>query len=520
MPAPAVRLREITRRFGPVLANDAASLEIAAGEIHALVGENGAGKTTLMRVLYGLLAPDAGVIEVDGHAVTIRTPAHAMRLGLGMVHQHFMLVGPMSVAENVTLGREPHGFLGAYSPAAAERAVAELSERYRLPVEPGARTDALPVGTQQRVEILKALRHGARVLILDEPTAVLTPQEVDELFQVLRALRDAGTAVVLITHKLAEVKALADRVTVMRAGRVVGGGAAAGMAMDAVAELMVGHPVAPLGARADTAPGALRLEVRGLTVRDDRGLEAVREVSLAVRAGEVVGIAGVAGNGQEELVECLAGLRPPAAGTIGFGATPGWSRTRPRFWDGAGARAAREHRAAGVAHIPSDRLRRGMVAEMTLAENLVLGLQREPALGRGPLLARRALEAHARPRLEEYEVRPADPAAKAGRLSGGNQQKLVAARELSRGAALLLAAHPTRGVDLGAVALIHRRLLEERDAGRGVLLVSSELSEILALSDRVLVMFGGRIVYQALPADTDERALGLHMTGRAAGAGA
>jgi general nucleoside transport system ATP-binding protein len=518
MTAPAVSFHAVTRRFGGVVANDAVSLAIAPGEIHALVGENGAGKTTLMRVLYGLLPPDAGHVEVDGRRVAIRRPADAMRLGIGMVHQHFMLVGPLTVAENVALGHEPRGFLGDYRRGEAERAVAELAERYRLPVDPRARVDTLSVGMQQRVEILKTLFHRARVLVLDEPTAVLTPQEVDDLFQVLRALRDAGTTIVLITHKLAEVKALADRVTVMRAGRVVGGGAVADLPVERIAELMVGHAIAPLAPRADRAPGEPLLQTTALKVRDERGLEAVRGVSLVVRGGEIVGIAGVAGNGQDELVECLAGLRAPSAGTIAIAGRSVAPAGRPghasRGARGDAARVARARRAAGVAHVPSDRLRRGMIVEMTLAENLALGLQREPALGRGALLSRRALEARAAQLLPAYDVRPPAPRARARQLSGGNQQKLVAARELSRQAPVILAAHPTRGVDLGAVALLQRRLLEERDAGRAVLLVSSELTEILTLADRVLVMYEGRIVHETVPAATDERTLGLHMTGR------
>jgi ABC-type uncharacterized transport system ATPase subunit len=505
MPAPAVALRNITRRFGPVVANDDVSLDLAPGEIHALVGENGAGKTTLMRVLYGLLQPDAGRIEVGGRIARIQHPADAMRLGLGMVHQHFMLVDTLTVAENVTLGHEPRAALGAFRHAAAVREVAALAERYRLPVDPRARIGALPVGAQQRVEILKALHRGARVLILDEPTAVLTPHEVDELFEVLRALRETGATIVLITHKLAEVKALAHRVTVMRAGRVVGGGEVASLSIERMAELMVGRPLAPLHARSGRPPGEPELEVRALRVRDARGLEAVRGISLAVRAGEIVGIAGVEGNGQHELVECLAGLRAPLAGEIRVGGRR-CARHSPRA-----------HFEAGLAHIPSDRLRRGLVSEMSLAENLVLGRHRDPALGRGPWLEPRTLVARAQALLDTYDVRPPDPALRAGQLSGGNQQKLIAARELSRGARVVLAAHPTRGVDLGAIEFIHRRLLDERDAGHGVLLVSSELSEILALCDRVLVVFGGRIVHEATPATTDERTLGLYMTGRAAG---
>ena len=504
MAVPAVSLRGITRRFGPVLANDDVSLDLAPGEIHALVGENGAGKTTLMRVLYGLIAHDAGHIEVEGRAVRIHHPADAMRLGIGMVHQHFMLVDPLTVAENVSLGHEPPHPIGAFDRARAEFEVGAIAGEYRLPVNARARVDTLPVGAQQRVEILKALRRGARVLILDEPTAVLTPQEVDDLFGVLRALRDQGVTIVLITHKLGEVKALAHRVTVMRAGRVVGGGPADSLTTERIAELMVGRPVSLALTRAARAPGAEALAAHDLVVRDERGLDAVRGVSFAVREGEIVGIAGVEGNGQHELVECLAGLKPAAGGEVRIGGAA------PK---GHGARA---HLAAGLAHIPSDRLHRGLVPEMTLAENLILGLQDDRALGAGPLLDPGRLEARARRLLAEFDVRPPEPRLRASQLSGGNQQKLIAARELTRGARAVLAAHPTRGVDLGAIAFLHRRLLAERDAGRGVLLVSSELTEILALSDRILVMFGGRIVHETRPAETDERALGIFMTGHGA----
>ena len=502
MPVPAVSLRGITKAFGPLVANDDVSLDLAPGEIHALVGENGAGKTTLMRVLYGMIAPDSGAIEVEGRAARIHHPSDAMRLGLGMVHQHFMLVDTLTVAENVTLGREPRRPLGGFDFARAQREVGALAERYRLPVEPGARAAALPVGAQQRVEILKALYRGARVLILDEPTAVLTPQEVDELFGVLRALRDQGVTIVLITHKLAEVKALAHRVTVMRAGRVVGGGTADSLSTELIAELMVGRPVTLALTRAERPPGAAALEARDLSVRDDRGLLAVKGVSFAVREGEIVGIAGVEGNGQHELVECLAGLRPAERGAVRIGGVAPARHT------------ARAHLAAGLAHIPSDRLRRGLVPAMSLAENLILGLQHDRALGPGPFLDPAKLETRARGLLSEFDVRPALPGYQAAQLSGGNQQKMIAARELSRGARAVLAAHPTRGVDLGAVAFLHRRLLAERDRGRAVLLVSSELTEILALSDRVLVLFEGSIAHETRLADTDERTLGLFMTGR------
>jgi simple sugar transport system ATP-binding protein len=505
--APAVGLRHITRRFGSVVANDDVSLDLAPGRVHALIGENGAGKTTLMNVLYGLIEPDSGHLEIDGRRVAIRRPADAMRLGLGMVHQHFMLVDTLTVAENVTLGAENAGRLGGLDRARAAREVRDASERFGLPVDPEARVATLSVGAQQRVEILKALRHGARVLILDEPTAVLTPQEVDDLFRVLRELRSQGSSIVLITHKLGEVKSLADEVTVMRAGRVVGGGPAADLGVERIAELMVGRPLAAHLDRAARPPAEPRLEVRDLVVRDDRRLPAVRGVTIEVRAGEIVGIAGVEGNGQHELVECLSGLRRAEAGTVVI--------------DGrrCSTRSAREHLEAGLAHVPSDRLRRGLVPDFTLAENLALGEHRRRRFGPGPLLLRRALDEEARPRLRDFDVRPPDPDARATQLSGGNQQKLVVARELTRGARVVLAAHPTRGVDLGAIEFIHRRLLGERDAGRAVLLVSSELSEILTLSDRVLVLYEGRIVHETRPDRTDERTLGLFMTGRGAGRG-
>jgi simple sugar transport system ATP-binding protein len=500
--APSIRLKNITRRFGPVVANDDVSLELVPGEIHAIVGENGAGKSTLMRVLYGLLQPDQGSIEIDGRPVRIATPADAMRLGLGMVHQHFLLVDPLTVAENVTLGREPHRALLGFDRAAAERRVSELASQHGLPVDPRARADALSVGAQQRAEILRALHHGARVLILDEPTAVLTPQEVDELFGALRSLAAAGSTIVLITHKLGEVRAIARRVTVMRGGRVVGGGDVASFDEATLAELMVGRPLVPLHARSERARGVPLIEARMLAVLDDRRLPAVRRVSFQVDGGEIVGIAGVEGNGQHELVECIAGLRPPRRGDVFIAGRR------------VSGRSAREHTRAGLAHIPSDRLRRGLVPEMSLAENLLLGRHDDRDLGGGALLHPGTLEDRAETLLRQWDVRPAEPGRLASQLSGGNQQKLIAARELTRGAPAVVAAHPTRGVDLGAVEFIHRKLLAERDAGHAVLLVSSELSEILALSDRVFVMFEGRLVHETRPAETDERTLGLHMTGR------
>ena len=497
---PAIELQDIVKSFGRLVANDRVSLAVRPGSIHALVGENGAGKTTLMKVLFGLYQPDAGTIRVQGETVRFRSPLDALRRGLGMVHQHFMLVPPLTVAENITLGREPRAGV-SYDRRRAESDVAELSRRYGLAVDPRARVESLSVGQQQRVEILKILYRGARVLILDEPTAVLTPQEVDELFAVLRSLRDAGDTVVLITHKLREVIELSDRVTVMRGGRVVGERDTKDVTIEELAEMMVGRPVLLTLEKGPSRPGDPVLETEGLVVRDDRGLDAVRGVRLVVRAGEIVGVAGVEGNGQAELIEALAGLRHACAGTI---------RLAGRDVTRATPLARLRH---GLAHVPADRLARGILADFDLADNLILGMQRDAPYRRGPWLDRAAVRAHAAGTLAEYDVRPPLPQVPVRTLSGGNQQKLVVGRELSRRGRLLIAAHPTRGVDLGAIEFIHRRLVAERDRGAGVLLVSSELSELLALSDRLVVIYEGALVHETVPEATDERTLGLYMSG-------
>ena len=507
MKPPVIELAGIVKTFGALRANDGVSLSVEAGSIHALVGENGAGKTTLMKILYGLYQPDAGVIRVAGEAVRLRSPADALARGLGMVHQHFMLVRPLTVTENITLAREHRAgpFLDTARAAADVRA---LSVRHGLAVDPDARVETLSVGQEQRVEILKALYHGAKILILDEPTAVLTPQETEELFTVLRELKAAGTTIVLITHKLREVLALADRVTVMRGGKTVGTRETAATSIAELAELMVGRPVLLTLEKTPASPGAAVLELDRLEARDDRGLPAVRGLSLAVHAGEIVGVAGVEGNGQAELVEAILGLRRIAGGEARL----------------AGARlnglAPRAITALGVAHVPADRLRRGLVLDFPLEDDLVFGRHREPAFHRGPLVNRAAVREFATRRLAQFDVRPPDPSARAGNLSGGNQQKLVVAREFTREARLLIAAHPTRGMDLGAIEFIHREIVRQRDAGRAVLLVSSELSELLALADRIVVLYEGRIVHETPAHATDERTLGEYMTGRAAGPGA
>ncbi len=498
-----IELDGIVKSFGALRANDGVELRVEAGTIHALVGENGAGKTTLMKILYGLYQPDGGTIRLAGEAVRLRSPADALARGLGMVHQHFMLVPPLTVAENITLGHEPaRGPLLDLAKARAD--VRALSERYGLAVDPVARVENLSVGQQQRVEILKALYHGAKILILDEPTAVLTPQETEELFAVLRELRAQGTTIVLITHKLREVLDLSDRVTVMRGGRTVGTRETAQTSIKDLAELMVGRPVLLEVDKGEAKPGAAVLELDRLSALDDRGLPAVNELSLSVRAGEIVGVAGVEGNGQAELLEAILGLRRIASGE---------ARLSGARLNG---RTPRAIAALGVAHVPADRLRRGLVLDFSLADDLVFGRHLEPAFRRGPLVDRAAVRAFATKLLGEFDVRPPDPGARAGQLSGGNQQKVVVAREFTREACLLLAAHPTRGVDLGAIEFIHKEIVRQRDAGRAVLVVSSELPELLGLADRIVVLYEGRIVHETTAAQTNERTLGEYMTGRRA----
>lgn len=514
-PAAAVVMRGVAKAFGGVVANRDASLEVAAGEIHAVVGENGAGKSTLMRVLAGGHAPDAGTVWVHGREVTGWDTRAAIAAGVGMVHQHFMLVPTLTVAENVVLGAEPVA-RGRVDRGAAEAALARLSRETGLAVDPTALVADLTVGEAQRVEILKALHRGARVLILDEPTAVLSPPEVADLWRVLRALVAGGASVILITHKLDEVVAVADTITVLRGGRTVARFAAAGSTPQAIARAMVGRDVVlALDAALDAAPraatgaeaeaeaprGAPVLACEGLTVRGDRGTPAVRALSLAVHAGEIVGIAGVEGNGQAELVEAIAGLRAVAEGTVRLG-------TR----DLAGC-DVRTRTALGVSHIPEDRQQRGLLMDFSVADNLLLG---RPHPGGRLGVDRRQVLADAAAQVARFDIRPADPTLPVRALSGGNQQKVVVAREMGRAFSLLLAAQPTRGVDVGAIEFIHAQLRAARDAGKGVLLVSADLAEVLALSDRVGVMYGGRLVALLPVAACTPELLGRHMTGAAA----
>jgi general nucleoside transport system ATP-binding protein len=496
----ALELRAITKRFGRIVANDRVDFDLRRGEVHALLGENGAGKSTLMSILYGLYRPDEGEVVVDGRPVTIDSPRAAIDLGIGMVHQHFMLIPVMTVAENIVLADEPRSGAGLLDARAAAARVRELSDRFGLAVDPDAVVEDVSVGQQQRVEILKALYREANVLVLDEPTAVLTAQETQELFRVLRALRDDGKAIVFISHKLGEVLEIADRVTVLRRGKRIDTVPAEGATEESLARLMVGRDVL---LRVDKPPAQPRdpvLEVRDLHVRDDRGLPAVQGVDLTVHAGEIVALAGVDGNGQTELVEAVTGLRPVEQGTIAV---------EGRDLTGA---AARDLVAAGVSHIAEDRHRRGLVLNFTIAENLALREYRTPKFSRHGWLSTRRMVAAARSLIREFDVRGGEPETLAAALSGGNQQKCVVAREIACNPRVLVAAQPTRGLDVGAIEFVHRRLVAERDAGRGILLVSLESEEVRSLADRIVVIYEGRIAGE-FPADASEEELGIAMTG-------
>ena len=491
-----LRLRGITKRFGALIANDSVDLDIVPGEIHCLLGENGAGKSTLMNVLYGLLVPDSGEILIDGAPQHFANPKQAMAAGIGMVHQHFMLVEVFSVAENMMLGREGGRLLDR---EAARRRVRELAERYRMPVDPDAVVEDLPVGVQQRVEILKALANDARYLVFDEPTAVLTPQEIDELMAVMKVLRDEGKAIVFITHKLREVRAIADRITVMRRGRIVGH-AEPGTSEADLAELMVGRAVDLLVDKEPPRPGPVRLEVRDLRVANVAGGVVVDGVSFDVHGGEVLCVAGVQGNGQSELADALLGNVPPMGGTIRL--------------DGRDVTSARPGAtiAAGMGFVPEDREDDGFIGSFSVAENLVLNRFRSAPFSRGIALDLPAIADNAERLRQEFDIRTQSVADPITSLSGGNKQKVVLARELSRDLSLLVASQPTRGVDVGAIEFLHRRIVEERDKGTAVLLVSTELDEVEALADRVLVMYRGRIVGMVGP-DTPRDVMGLMMAG-------
>jgi len=499
-----LELRGITKRFGSLVANDAIDLVVQPGEIHALLGENGAGKSTLMNVLYGLYQPDEGEILIDDKPVTFKGPRDAMVAGIGMVHQHFMLIPVFTVAENVELGHEQTRRLGFLDHRKARRLVAEVSARYGLDVPPDALVADLPVGVQQRVEIVKALIRNASVLILDEPTAVLTPQETDDLMQVMRALRDGGTSIVFITHKLREVRAVADRITVIRRGKVVGEALPTSTSAE-LASMMVGRPVLLTVDKGVAAPGEVVLEVDSLRVVDETGQVVVDDVSFSVRSGEIYAVAGVQGNGQTELTESLIGLTRPTSGLIRIDG------------DDVTRESIDEILSRGVGYVPEDRSHDGMVGGFTIAENLVLDIYDQPPFASGMSLDLKAIGDNAEHRVQEFDIRTSSIHANASTLSGGNQQKLVLARELSRPLRILVVAQPTRGVDVGSQEFVHRRIIEERDNGAAVVLISSELDEVLGLADRIAVMYRGRMIGE-VPAGTSAEEIGLLMAGSTIGA--
>jgi simple sugar transport system ATP-binding protein len=500
--APAIELIGIDKKFGAVHANKNINLTVAKGSIHGIIGENGAGKSTLMSILYGFYQADQGSIQIDGKPITIKDSQAAINSGIGMVHQHFMLVENFTVLENLMLGAEGGALLGKGTDA-ARAALKKLEEDYELDVDPDAVVEELPVGLQQRVEILKALYRGAEILILDEPTGVLTPAEADHLFKILGVLRDQGKTVILITHKLREIMAITDTVSVMRRGEMVATRKTAETTVEELAELMVGRRVLLHVEKKPANPGEIFLSVRNLTVKDSRGVVMVDNVSFDVRSGEIVGIAGVAGNGQSELLEAITGIRKPTAGEI-------WINGQ----NVAGLDPA-ELRDIGVAHIPEDRHHMGLVLPFEESQNAILGYHRDERYGKGPFLNPDLMRKAAVEEIEKYDIRPPNPRLKTANFSGGNQQKIVVAREIERDPKLLIVGQPTRGVDIGAIEFIHKRIVETRDAGKAVLLVSVELDEIRSLSDRILVMFAGKVVGEKTP-DTGEQTLGLMMAGIAA----
>jgi ABC-type uncharacterized transport system ATPase subunit len=505
----AIEMRDICKAWPGVVANDHVNLQVRKGEIHALVGENGAGKSTLMNILYGLIHADSGEIFVNGQKVSISGPRDAIRLGIGMVHQHFMLIPPLTVAENIVLGSEPGGLTSAYKVKEARAQINELSKRYGLPINPDTKIEKLSVGLQQRVEILKVLYREADILILDEPTGVLTPQETFELFSVLRGLVEQGKTIIFITHKLREVLDLSDNITVLRRGKNAGNLVTRETNQAEIARMMVGREVLLRVNKTPAKPGPVVLHVENLSAQSNRGLEALHSVSLEVRAGEILGIAGVEGNGQSELVETITGMRKATSGKMTISEVKNGQviATHDITHMNSG-----DERKFGVAHIPEDRRESGLVLQDSIADNMILGRQHWPQFNRGFMLSFNKITSWAKKLVAEYDVRTSSVDATARSLSGGNQQKVIIAREFAADPMLLVASQPTRGVDIGAIEFIHRRLIEQRDAGKAVLLVSAELDEIRSLSDRIAVMYEGRIVDIVSP-DATEEELGILMTG-------
>jgi simple sugar transport system ATP-binding protein len=495
-----LEMRGITKEFPGIVANDNVSFDLVRGEVHALLGENGAGKSTLMNILYGLYKADSGEIRLGGKPVVFSSASDAIDAGIGMVHQHFMLIPVMTVAENIVLGNEPKREGIILDESGAEEQVRALSQQFGLAVEPRALVSEITVGQQQRVEILKALYRGAEILILDEPTAVLTPQEAGELFAIIRSLQADGKSIIFISHKLNEVLEIADRITVLRRGKTIETVSREGATQESLAKAMVGREVLLRVDKPPAQPGEPLLEVEGLSVLDDRGIEKVRGVSFMVRAGEIVGIAGVDGNGQSELIDAIVGLRRSRDGVVRVAGKECRHATPREMLD------------IGVGHIPEDRQRRGLVLEFSIAENIALHDYAEPPDAKwGWLFPRRLIE-RARVLIKQFDVRGGGPLTRAGGLSGGNQQKVVAAREIARDPKVLIAAQPTRGLDVGAIEYLHRRLVEERDKGRAILLISLELDEILSLSDRILVLYEGQLVGEH-EGEVSEELIGLEMLG-------
>ena len=495
----SLELRGITKRFGALTANDSIDLAVADGEIHAILGENGAGKSTLMNIVYGLLSPDSGSISVDGKTIAINSPLDALAAGIGMVHQHFMLIPVFTVAENIVLGHEKVKGLGILDIEGAKQEILRISAEFNFDIDPDALVEDLPVGLQQRVEIIRALIYDAKVLILDEPTAVLTPQETDELLKNMKKLRDKGRSIVFITHKLREVKEAADKITIIRRGKVVGT-AQPSASQEELAALMVGRPVSLDVEKTTPKLGEVTLSVKDLTISDHTGRALVRNVSFDVHAGEILAVAGVQGNGQSELAEAIVGLQEHVTGHI---ALSGKEITRA---------SVREALHAGIAFVPESREDDGLIGSFSIEENLILDLHDLPPYAKGPVISTNVVEEEAKARVKEFDIRTLSAKDSASSLSGGNKQKVVLARELSRPVKLVVASQPTRGLDVGSIEFVHERIIAERNSGRAVLLFSTELDEVTALADRIAVMYRGEFI-AIVPADTSREELGLLMAG-------
>jgi simple sugar transport system ATP-binding protein len=495
----SLELRGITKRFGALTANDSINLRVESGEIHAILGENGAGKSTLMNIVYGLLSPDEGTISVDDKVIDIQSPLDALAAGIGMVHQHFMLIPVFTVAENIVLGHEKVKGPGFLDLETARQEIKRVSAEFNFDVDPDALVEDLPVGIQQRVEIIRALIYDAKVLILDEPTAVLTPQETDELLRNMKKLRDQGTAIVFITHKLREVKIAADKITIIRRGAVVGT-ASPSASQEELASLMVGRPVSLDVNKAAPKLGQVMLKVENLNIHDHTGRTLVKNISFELRAGEVLAVAGVQGNGQSELAEAIVGLQEHIDGRITL--------------DGEEIKVGKVRDAlhAGIAFVPESREEDGLISSFSIEENLILDLHDLPPFAKGPVISQSAVVENAAKRVVEFDIRAQSPKDAASSLSGGNKQKVVLARELSRPVKLVVASQPTRGLDVGSIEFVHERMIAERDSGRGVLLFSTELDEVIALADRIAVMYRGEFI-AVVPADTSREELGLLMAG-------